>query len=87
MRGIKAAPLLFGYRGSEPVDVPAIEDLIRRVSQLKIDLPQLSQVDLQLVHAAADGTSVLRATGRVEPVADPRSDWFVRRLTAPADDE
>ena len=86
VRAIKAAPLLFGYRGSEPVDVPAIEELIRRVSQLKIDLPQLSQVDLLLVHATAEGTSVLRATGRVEPVADPRSDWFVRRLTAPVDE-
>ena len=86
VRAIKAAPLLFGYRGSEEVDVPAIEELIRRVAQLKIDLPQVSQVDLLLVHATAEGTSVLRATGRVEPVADPRSDWFVRRLSSPAVD-
>ena len=55
VRAIKAAPLLFGYRGSEPVDVAAVEDLIRRVAQLKIDLPQVSQIDLMLVHATADG--------------------------------
>ena len=55
VRAIKAAPLLFGYRGSEQVDVAAVEDLIRRVSQLKIDLPQVSQIDLMLVHATADG--------------------------------
>jgi hypothetical protein len=29
---------------------------------------------------------VLSATGRVDPVADPRSDWFVRRLSSQAGD-
>mgnify|MGYP006333353245 CR=1 FL=1 len=29
--------------------------------------------------------TVLTAFGRVEPVADPRSDWFVRRLPDLAD--
>ncbi len=86
VREIKAAPLLFGYRGSEPVDVAAVEELIRRVAQLKIDLPQVSQIDLMLVHATASGCRVLHATGRVEPVADPRSDLFVRRLSAPPGD-
>ncbi len=86
VRSIKAAPLLFGYRGSEQVDVVAVEDLIRRVAQLKIDLPQVSRLDLMLVHATADGVSVLHAAGRVAPVADARSDLFVRRLSAPAGD-
>ena len=86
VRSIKAAPLLFGYRGSEQVDVPAVEDLVRRVAQLKIDLPQVSQLDLVLVHATVDGVSVLHATGRVDPVTEPRSDLFVRRLTDPLDD-
>ena len=86
MRSIKAAPLLFGYRGSEQVDVPAVEDLLRRVAQLKIDLPQVSKLDLVLVHATAEGVSVLHATGRVEQVAEPRSDLFVRRLSAPPGD-
>ena len=86
MRSVKAAPLLFGFRGSEQVDVEAVEELIRRVAQLKIDLPQVSQLDLVLVHANAEGISVLHATARVDPVADARSDLFVRRLTAPAAD-
>ena len=63
VRSIKAAPLLFGYRGSEQVDVAAVEDLIRRVAQLKNDLPQVSSIDLMLVHATADGVSVLHADG------------------------
>ena len=86
VRSIKAAPLLFGYRGSAPVDVDAVEDLVRRVAQLKIDLPQVSQIDLLLVHATADGCNVLNAAARVEQVADPRSDLFVRRLSRPAGD-
>lgn len=86
VRGIKAAPLLFGYRGSEPVDVHAVEDLVRRVAQLKNDLPQVSRLDLDLVHATADGVSVLHAVARVDTVADPRSDSFVRRLSSPVED-
>jgi acyl-CoA synthetase (NDP forming)/RimJ/RimL family protein N-acetyltransferase len=77
---IKAAPLLFGHRGSEPVDVEAVEDLFRRVSQLKNDLQQVCAVELSLVHATPHGVAVLDGMVRVEPVIDPRSDWFTRRL-------
>ncbi|HET7355240.1 MAG TPA: GNAT family N-acetyltransferase [Nocardioidaceae bacterium] len=86
VREVKAAPLLFGYRGSEQVDVEAIEHLLLRLAQLKNDLPQLSSVELNLVLAGAHGATVLSATGRVAPVADPRSDWFVRRLSSQAGD-
>jgi len=82
VREVKSAPLLFGYRGAEPVDVDAIETLIRLVAQLKADLPQVRSLDLSLVLAGVEGVSVLTANARVEPVADPRSDWFVRRLTS-----
>jgi hypothetical protein len=45
----------------------------------------VANLDLTLVLAGADTLSVLTASGRVEPVADPRSDWFVRRLPDLAD--
>ncbi|HET6151887.1 MAG TPA: GNAT family N-acetyltransferase [Marmoricola sp.] len=80
VRSIKAAPLLFGHRGSDPVDVAAVEDLFRRVANLKNDLQQVAAIDLSLVHATSDGVAVLDATLRVEPVVDPRSDWFTRRM-------
>jgi acyl-CoA synthetase (NDP forming)/RimJ/RimL family protein N-acetyltransferase len=82
VREIKAAPLLFGYRGSERVDVEAIERLLLRVAQLKNDLPQVCSLHLNLVLAGAHSATVLNAAGLVEPVADARSDWFVRRLSA-----
>jgi acyl-CoA synthetase (NDP forming)/ribosomal protein S18 acetylase RimI-like enzyme len=81
VREIKSSPMLFGYRGSEVVDVTEVERLIRRVSQLQNDLPQVSSLELSLVLAGAEGCSVLTASARVDPVADARSDWFVRRLT------
>jgi hypothetical protein len=80
VREIKSSPMLFGYRGSEVVDVAEVERLIRRVSQLQNDLPQVSSLELSLVLAGAEGANVLTASARVDPVADARSDWFVRRL-------
>jgi hypothetical protein len=86
VREIKSAPMLFGYRGSEAVDVGEVERLIQRVAQLQNDLPQISALELSLVLAGADGATVLTASARVDPVVDPRSDWFVRRLSQPAGD-
>ncbi|HET7683188.1 MAG TPA: GNAT family N-acetyltransferase [Marmoricola sp.] len=81
VRSIKAAPLLFGFRGSDRIDVDAVEDLIRRVAELKNDLAQVCSIHLDLVIASESGVAVLNAQVEVQPVADPRSDWFVRRLT------
>ncbi len=80
VREIKTAPMLFGYRGSDLVDVPEIERLIQRVAQLQNDLPQVSSLELSLVLAGPDGSTVLTAAARVDPVSDGRSDWFVRRM-------
>ena len=86
VREIKSSPMLFGYRGSEVVDVAEIERLIQRVAQLQNDLPQVSSLELSLVLAGADGATVLTAAARIDPVADARSDWFVRRMPMPASD-
>ncbi|MGI9156992.1 MAG: GNAT family N-acetyltransferase [Marmoricola sp.] len=82
VREIKTAPLLFGYRGSEQVDVAAVEELLRRMALLKNDLPQLRSVELSLVHVTVDGVCVLSARAHIAPVADVRTDWFVRRLSS-----
>jgi acyl-CoA synthetase (NDP forming) len=86
VREVKAAPLLFGYRGSELVAIEPLEDLLLRLAQLKNDLPQVRELDLSLVLAGATSSTVLTAHGRVEPVLDARSDWFVRRLNDQAGD-
>ncbi|HEY0888055.1 MAG TPA: GNAT family N-acetyltransferase [Nocardioides sp.] len=80
VREVRASPMLFGYRGAEVVKVDEIERLIRLVAQLQNDLPQVSALELSLVLAGPSGANVLTASGRVEPVADARSDWYVRRM-------
>ncbi|MDO7869451.1 bifunctional acetate--CoA ligase family protein/GNAT family N-acetyltransferase [Nocardioides jiangxiensis] len=79
-REIKGSPMLFGYRGSDIVDVDAVEDLLLRVARLKNDLPQVHNISLPLVLASPTGASVLSASIRVQPVTDARADWFARRL-------
>ena len=80
VREIKAAPLLFGYRGSELVDIEPVEDLLLRLAQLKNDLPQVRDARPVPGARGADGVDGAHApSARVEPVVDARSDWFVRR--------
>ncbi len=80
VREVKSSPMLFGYRGAEPVDVALVERLIRQVSQLQLDLPEVSSLELGLVVVGTDRLSVLTATASVAPVGTPRSDLYARRL-------
>ncbi|MGY1711222.1 GNAT family N-acetyltransferase [Geodermatophilus sp. SYSU D00758] len=49
VRAPRAWPLLNGYRGSEPVDVAALEDLLLRVARLADDLPEVLRLSLEPV--------------------------------------
>lgn len=81
VRSVRAAPLLFGHRGAEPVDVDALEDLIARLSVLADDLPQVASLELNPVVVSTRGLRVLDARIRL---AEPpgRTDTDVRRLPA-----
>ncbi|MGW4728732.1 bifunctional acetate--CoA ligase family protein/GNAT family N-acetyltransferase [Streptomyces shenzhenensis] len=67
VRAIRTAPLLFGWRGSAPVDTPALEELLLRVSRLVDDHPEVVAVTLEPVVVAPHGLSVLGATVRLAP--------------------
>ncbi|MBK3574176.1 GNAT family N-acetyltransferase [Streptomyces sp. MBT65] len=67
IRSIRTAPLLFGWRGSTPVDTPALEELMLRVSRLVDDHPEVVAVTLEPVVVAAHGLSVLGASVRLAP--------------------
>lgn len=82
VRALGVAPLFFGYGGTKPVDVAALEDLIHRVAQLKDALPELTLLELGVL-VGAEGLSVLRARAKVVHV-ETRSDWFTRRLATQA---
>ncbi|MPY45046.1 GNAT family N-acetyltransferase, partial [Streptomyces phyllanthi] len=65
VRSIRTAPLLFGWRGSAPADVDALEELLLRVSRLVDDHPEVVAVSLEPVVVAPRGLSVLGATVRL----------------------
>ncbi|WP_031165777.1 bifunctional GNAT family N-acetyltransferase/acetate--CoA ligase family protein [Streptomyces durhamensis] len=67
VRSIRTAPLLFGWRGSTPVDTPALEELLLRVSRLVDDHPEVVAVTLEPVVVAPHGVSALGATVRLAP--------------------
>src|ERR671932_1217616 len=49
VRAPRAWPLLNGYRGSEPVDVAALEELLLRIARLADDLPEVLALSLEPV--------------------------------------
>jgi len=81
VREVRAAPLLYGYRGTDPVDISAIENLLHRVSRLTLDLEEVVRLDLRSVLASAQGATVLDTCIRIAPNEKPRQDTPARRLT------
>ncbi|MFJ3162548.1 bifunctional acetate--CoA ligase family protein/GNAT family N-acetyltransferase [Streptomyces kanasensis] len=79
IRSIRTAPLLFGWRGSAPVDTAALEELLLRVSRLVDDHPEVVAVALEPVVVAPRGLAVLGATVRLAP-PPARTDIGPRRL-------
>jgi acyl-CoA synthetase (NDP forming) len=58
---LRAAPLLKGVRGDKGVDERAIAEIIRRVSQMAMELPAIREMDLNPVVAFEDGAFVVDA--------------------------
>jgi acyl-CoA synthetase (NDP forming)/GNAT superfamily N-acetyltransferase len=67
VRAPKAAPLLTGYRGDEPADLDALQDLILRLAALAEDLPEVRCLTLEPVLASAAGAYVSSAQITVGP--------------------
>ncbi len=84
IRDLRSAPLLYGYRGSDTVDVDALQDIIVRLAAMKDDLPEIAELDLEPVLVHSKGYTALSARAKVVPSADRRGEWYVRRLSQPA---
>ncbi|MEU5366365.1 GNAT family N-acetyltransferase [Streptomyces sp. NPDC005925] len=81
VRSIRTAPLLFGWRGSAPVDTPALQEVLLRVSRLVDDHSEVVAVTLEPVVVAQQGLSVLTASVRLAP-PPARDDLGPRTLPA-----
>ncbi|MBY8848150.1 GNAT family N-acetyltransferase [Saccharothrix longispora] len=82
VRAPKAAPLLAGYRGDEPADLPALQDLVLRLAALAEDLPEVRELALEPVLASAAGAYVSSARVTLGPPPS-RHDTGPRRLRSP----
>jgi len=61
IREIKGFPLLEGYRGQEPADLNALENLLLRVSDFVEKHPEVSELDLNPVFAYKDAALAVDA--------------------------
>lgn len=61
VREIRASRLLDGFRGSEPVDRAALEDILLRVSDFVDETPAVAEMDLNPIFAYADGAIAVDA--------------------------
>ena len=72
VRSLRSFPLLTGYRGSEPADVRAFEDVLVRLAALADAHPEVSEIDCDPVLASGRGAVVAEARIFVRPSAPPR---------------
>lgn len=68
---VKGTALLRGYRGSRPVDEPALLEIILRVSALLEICPQINEMDANPIKVLEKGAIVLDARVRVVRVVEP----------------
>ncbi|UGY94043.1 bifunctional GNAT family N-acetyltransferase/acetate--CoA ligase family protein [Streptomyces gobiensis] len=81
IRSLRTAPMLFGWRGAQPVDTAALEELLLRVSLLVDDHPEIVSLTLEPVIVAPHGLTVLGAAVRLAP-PPATTDLGPRRLPA-----
>ncbi|WP_020671682.1 bifunctional GNAT family N-acetyltransferase/acetate--CoA ligase family protein [Amycolatopsis nigrescens] len=87
IREPRTAPLLTGYRGDEPSDLAALQDLVLRVAALAEDNPEVRSLSLEPILASPAGAFVANARAVLGPPPS-RPDTGPRRLrpiNAPAE--
>ena len=78
IRSAPAAPRLLGRRGAPAADLPALRDMLLRVSRMADDLPQIAELELSPVIARPDGVQAV--DGRIRIQAAEPADAHLRRL-------
>ena len=79
VRSLRTFPLLDGYRGAPRADVPALEDLLLRVSALAAAHPEIAELDCNPVLVGPGAATVVDARVRSRR---PRRRAPTRRWTA-----
>ncbi|MBV9896398.1 MAG: GNAT family N-acetyltransferase [Chloroflexi bacterium] len=72
LRELRSFPMLNGYRGAQPSDVGALEDVLLRIGALAEDHPAIAELDCNPVIVSQSGAIVVDARVRVEHVQQRR---------------
>jgi len=59
IKSTKAYQLLNGWRGGETYHISAIQDVIIKISQLAVDIPQISEIEINPLRVFQDGRGAL----------------------------
>lgn len=75
VRGIRGYRLLQGYRGHPPADIPALEELLLRISRLVDEVHSISELDLNPVFALSPGQGcrIVDARVRIAPIGSSQA--------------
>jgi acetate---CoA ligase (ADP-forming) len=73
VESIKAFALLRGVRGEPPSDLTALEEAIERVSQLAVEVPEVSELDLNPLLVRPTGNGVVAVDARIVLAPSSRS--------------
>ncbi len=83
VREVRGYSLLEGYREHPPADVPAIHDVLLRVSRLVEEVPEVAEIELGPIFVGPPGGGCYIFDSRIG-VAPPRDGRAVRYVTAAA---
>jgi acyl-CoA synthetase (NDP forming) len=71
LASLRMRPLLEGYRGSPPADVPALKQLLHRIAAMVEDLPEIAELDLNPVFVRPEGQGVVAVDMRMKVTPAP----------------
>ncbi|MGP8078627.1 MAG: acetate--CoA ligase family protein [Thermoplasmata archaeon] len=73
IESVKAFPILQGVRGEPPSDLDALAEVIERISQLAVDLPEVSELDVNPLIVRRVGEGAVAVDARVVLAPPSRS--------------
>jgi acetate---CoA ligase (ADP-forming) len=65
IQSVKSFALLRGVRGEPPSDLAALEEALQRVSQLAVEVPEISEMDINPLIVRAEGKGAVAVDARV----------------------
>ena len=84
LQSLRLWPLLTGFRGAAPADVDAVVKLVVAIGDLALDVPEISELDLNPVMVWQTGVTCVDAKIRLSEPVGPQDAGVPRSLRAPA---